>query len=315
MNEIQFLWGHSGRYNDFPRYFRRLFNERVQKLSVDGGFTCPNRDGTKGRGGCTYCNNETFNPEYCRLEETIFNQVQEGIDFFSKKYKSMKFLAYFQAYSNTYAPLSVLKERYEEALLHPSIVGIVVATRPDCVDERILDYLAELSERYYVMVEYGIETINDDTLKRINRGHKFADSVRAIEMTSSRGLSTCVHLILGLPGEGRDNFLEQARVISELPVENLKLHQLQIHKGTVMASEYDRNPEHFKLFSFEEYLELSVDFLELLNPSIIVERFVSQAPSDMVVAPKWGLKNYEFASKLEKLLETRQTWQGRLWKS
>ena len=312
MNEYQFLWGHSGRYNDFSRYFRKSFDYRVQKLSIDGGFTCPNRDGSKSRNGCHYCNNESFNPEYCRQEKSIRNQVQEGINFFSRKYKSMKYLAYFQAYSNTYGCLEVLKERYEEALTHPDVVGIVIATRPDCVGEKTLDYIKELSNKYYVMVEFGVETIKDDTLKHINRGHSFDDSTKAIMITAERGISTCVHMILGLPGEGRDDFLEQARVISKLPVKILKLHQLQIHTGTMMASEYRKNPENFHLFTLDEYLELIVDYLELLNPAIVVERFVSQAPSDMVLAPKWGLKNYEFTAKLEKLLEVRQTWQGRL---
>lgn len=315
MDKPYFPWGHNRRYNDFPTYFRNKFQERVQKVSVDAGFTCPNRDGSKAVNGCSYCNNKTFQPGYCRLEKSISEQIQQGIDFFSKKYKTMKFLAYFQAYSNTYASLSVLKERYQEALQNPDVIGLVIGTRPDCLSKEILDYLEELSEKYYVMVELGLESVKNKTLGRINRGHLYEDSVWAVEETAKRGIHNCVHLILGLPGESRTDFLEQAKEISKLPAENLKLHQLQIHKGTRMASEYMENPAGFHLFTVEEYLELVVDYLELLNPSIVVERFVSQASADLLLAPKWGLKNFEFVAKLEKLLENRNTWQGRIWEA
>ena len=313
MTELQFSWGHPGRYNDFPSYFRKKFKGRVQKISIDAGFTCPNRDGTKAFNGCSYCNNKTFNPEYCRLDKSISSQINEGIDFFSKKYSSMQFLAYFQAYSNTYAGLDVLKKRYEEALAHPQVVGLVLGTRPDCVNDRILDYLEELSCSCYVMIEFGVESVNDQTLKRINRGHTFADSVRALEETARRNIHNCAHLILGLPGEDRQNILTQAKVVAQLPVENLKLHQLQIHRGTRLAMEYAARPDNFHLFTVDEYLDLAINYLELLNPEMIIERFVSQAPSDMVIAPKWGLKNFEFAAKLEKRLNDRNTWQGRLF--
>ena len=308
---MHFPWGHSGRYNDFSSFFRKQFAGRVQKIAVDGGFSCPNRDGKKALNGCSYCNNKTFSPEYCRLEKSINSQIDEGIRFFSRKYPSMQFLAYFQAYSNTYAPLPVLKERYEEALGHPGIIGLVLGTRPDCVNEETLDYLAALSRRCYVMIEYGLESVKDETLIRINRGHSFADSVKALEETAKRGIHTCAHLILGLPGENEDDFLNQAGVVSQLPVENLKLHQLQIHRGTRMAVEYLRNPDDFHLFTVDAYLDLVVDYLELLNPKIVVERFVSQAPPEMVIAPRWGLKNFEFTAKLEKRLHERVTWQGK----
>ena len=313
MTEQIFPWGHQKRYNDFSSYFRAKFNERVQKVSVDAGFTCPNRDGTKALNGCSYCNNQTFNPDYCHLEKSISVQLQEGIDFFAKKYHSMKFLAYFQAYSNTYADFEVLKERYEEALSNPKIIGLVLGTRPDCVDERILDYLATLSKDYYVMVEFGVESVKNQTLERINRGHLFAEAKWALEETAKRGIHSCAHLILGLPGESRNDLLNQARVISQLPVENLKLHQLQINKGTRMAVEYEKKPEDFQLFTIDEYIELVVDYLELLNPRIVVERFVSQSPSKLLIAPQWGLKNFEFVAKVEKRLAERNTWQGRLF--
>lgn len=308
-----FPWGHTKRYNDFSTYFRTRFAGRVQKVSIDAGFTCPNRDGSKGVGGCTYCNNKTFKPGYTNLKKSVTQQVEEGIAFFSKKYDSMRYLAYFQAYTNTYAPAADLIKLYEEALQHPEIEGIVISTRPDAISPEILDYLADLSRKMYVMVEFGLESHLDKSLETINRCHTFADSVQALEATAQRGINNCAHLILGLPGETREDWLEQARVISALPVKNLKLHQLQIHKKTVLEKQYHDRPENFHLFTVEEYTELVVDYLELLNPSIVVERFVSEAPSEMVVAPKWGLKNFEFVAKVEKNLALRNTWQGRLY--
>lgn len=309
----QYLRGTNKRYNDFSGHFRKMFNGRVQKISIDAGFTCPNRDGTKGVGGCTYCNNKTFSPGYCDLKKSVSTQLEEGISFFSRKYNSMKYLAYFQSYSNTYAPLENLKSLYDEALSHPEILGLVIATRPDCVSTEILDYLQHLSEKYYVMVEFGIESHLDSTLQKLNRGHSFAESEWALTETGKRKIHNCAHLILGLPGEYESDWLDQARIISKLPVENLKLHQLQIHKGTRMNHEYEQNPELFHMFTVEEYLNLCVKYLELLNPKIIVERFVSESPDRLLVAPRWGLKNFEFTAKLEKLLEERDTWQGRLF--
>lgn len=313
MGKEVYSWGHERRYNDFSSYFRSIFRERVQKVSVDAGFTCPNRDGTKGVGGCSYCNNKTFKPNYCNLENTVASQVQQGIGFFARKYNSMKFLAYFQAYTNTYAPLEDLKKLYEEALQQPKVVGLVISTRPDALTGELLDYLADLSKKVYVMVEFGLESHIDRTLESINRGHTFGESVWALNETAKRGVNTCAHMILGLPGESREEILEQARVISELPIKNLKLHQLQIHKGTLLAKQFGQNPENFKLYTAEEYIELVVDYLELLNPEIIVERFISQAPIEMLIAPRWGLKNFEFVAKVEKRLKQRDTWQGRLY--
>jgi len=313
MMEHQFPWGHGRRYNDFPTYFKDKFKQRVQKVSVDAGFTCPNRDGKKALNGCSYCNNKTFKPGYCRLDKSIAEQINQGVEFFSKKNKIFQFLAYFQAYSNTYAPLDVLRSRYEEALSNPNVIGLVIGTRPDCLSDEVLDYLEGLSKKVYVMLEFGVESVNDSTLLQINRGHLFADAQWALDETARRGIHNCAHLILGLPGESREDLLNQAREISKTPVENLKLHQLQIHKGTQMAVEYRNDPDRFSLFSMEEYLDLVVDYLELLRPTIVVERFVSQAPGDMLIAPKWGVKNFEFVAKLEKRLEQRNTWQGRLW--
>jgi len=311
----KYSWGHTKRYNDFSTHFRAIFDGRVQKISVNAGFTCPNRDGSRGVGGCTYCNNKTFQPSYCDLDNILKVQLEEGIAFFSRKYTTMRYLAYFQSYTNTYAPIKVLRELYKEALQYPGVIGLVIATRPDCLSDEVLDLLEELSKKCYVMVELGIETINDRTLERINRGHTWEESVRALKETSRRSIHNCAHLILGLPGENQDDFIEQAKVMSSLPVEIIKLHQLQIHTRTAMAHEYAQFPERFHPFSVEEYAELVVDYLENLNPCIIVERFVSSAPAAMVIAPRWGLKNYEFVAKVEKRLLERDTWQGKLWEN
>jgi radical SAM protein (TIGR01212 family) len=310
----KYFWAHKNRYNDFPTYFKNKFDGRVQKISVDAGFTCPNRDGTKGLGGCTYCNNATFKPSYCNLEHSVTKQIEEGVHFFSRKYKTMRFIAYFQAYSNTYAPIEILKELYEEALSHPKVIGLVIATRPDCLNEEVLDYLEELSKKHYVMVELGIESVKDETLKKINRGHTWEESVRAIEATAKRGIHNCAHMILGLPGENYSDAIEQSEIISGLPIENLKLHQLQIHKGTRMSKQFADTPKDFDFSTVEEYVDTIVGYLEHLNPRIIVERFVSSSPEELLIAPKWGLKNFEFVAKLEKRLKEKDTWQGRKYK-
>jgi len=314
MKNSVFPWGHNGRYNDYSAFLKKEFNQKIQKISVNAGFSCPNRDGKLSKKGCIYCNNDAFSPDYCKKKTSITEQIDDGISFFSKKYASMKYLAYFQFYTNTYAPLPELKKKYEEALSHPKIIGLVIGTRPDCINDDMLNYLEELSKKCYLMIEFGVESVNDSTLKRINRGHLFADSVKAIEETSKRKIHNCAHLILGLPGEEESDFLEQARVVSSLPVENLKLHQLQIHKGTVIAKEYAAHPEDFNLFSMEEYLDIVVRYIELLNPDIVLERFVSQAPSEWLIAPRWGVKNYVFTDKIKKILRERDTWQGKLYK-
>jgi radical SAM protein (TIGR01212 family) len=307
-------WGHRRRYNDFPTFFRNKFSGRVQKVSIDAGFTCPNRDGTKGFGGCTYCNNQTFQPDYCRIFESVTEQVQKGVGFFSKKYETMRFLAYFQSYSNTYAPIDTLRKLYDDALQHPKIIGLVVATRPDCIDDDLPRYLKQLSQQHYVMIELGVESHKDSTLRLLNRGHTISETVDAIERISAWGIHNCAHTILGLPGESRSDFVEQARFISSLPFENLKLHQLQIHHNTLMADQFQQNPEWFDLFrSVDEYIETVVEYIEYLRPTIIIERFVSTSPLNMLVAPKWGIKNFEFTAKLEKRLEGLNTFQGRKW--
>ncbi len=311
MADQVFSWGSDKRYNDYSAYFRRRFEGRVQKISLDAGFTCPNRDGSRGSGGCTYCNNKSFNPDYCRIEQNIAAQLEKGIAFFSGKYPAMRYLAYFQAYSNTYAPVEVLRQSYEEALRHPGVIGLVIATRPDCLSEPVLDLLTEFAGRCYVSIELGVESFREATLQRINRGHTVEESLDAIRRIAQRQIDNCIHLILGLPGEGETDFLGHARIMSALPVQSIKLHQLQIHKGTHMAVEYRNNPSGFELFGMEQYADLVVRFLEHLHPEIIIQRFVSSAPAGMVVAPNWGVKNYVFVAKVEKLMAERDTWQGR----
>lgn len=299
------------RYLNYNTALKEEFSERIQKISINAGFTCPNRDGVKGKGGCTYCNNQTFVPNYCKPTKSIKQQVEEGIAFFSHKYQSQKYFAYFQSYTNTYAPLESLTQLYEEALAHPAVAGLVVGTRPDCISDELLDYFAKLSKEKYVMIEYGVESTREDTLTFINRGHTFVDAQRAIEETAKRGIHTGAHLILGLPFESREIMLNHATNLSKLPLTILKLHQLQIIKGTKMAKQFNEHPEWFQLMSVEEYIELVVDFLEILNPNIAIERFISQSPKEWLVAPNWGLKNFEFTHKIEKRLKERDTWQGK----
>jgi len=299
------------RYNDYPTFFRTLFGERVQKLSIDGGFTCPNRDGTKGVGGCTFCNNESFNPGYCRTVRGISAQIEEGVRFFGRKYKGQKYLAYFQTYTNTYAPLEVLKRRYGEALSHPMVAGLVIGTRPDAVNEEVLDYLEELAQQCYVCVEYGVESVNDEVLRRVNRGHDFAAAERAVKAAAGRGIAVGAHLIFGLPGESRESMLEGAVRLCELPIQVLKLHQLQVVKGTRMAEQYIGNPAMFRLYTLEEYLDFVVKVIERIRADVYLERFVNQSPPEYLIAPQWGIKNYEFTAMLDKRLEELDTWQGK----
>lgn len=293
----------SALYNDFGSWIRKQFPDfRVQKISIDAGFSCPNRDGRISSGGCSYCDNRTFNPSYCDRKKNITAQLEEGKKFFERKYPDMKYLAYFQAYTNTYAQLDVLKKMYEEALSVKNVVGIVIGTRPDCVSDELLDYLEELNRRTFVLVEYGIESANDDTLRRINRGHDFACSREAVERTHARGILTGGHIIIGLPGEDAAESLRQAPIISSLPLDILKIHQMQVIKGTKLANEYMENPFH--VYTVEEYIDVIVKYIQLLRKDLVLERFVSQSPKELLIAPKWGLKNYEFTNLLNNRLKS-----------
>jgi radical SAM protein (TIGR01212 family) len=313
MNKRIYNWGHSRRFNAYSDYFREVFGERVQKVSIDAGFTCPNRDGKVGFGGCTFCNNDAFNPSYCTTEKSIRQQLEEGITFHKTRYRrSSKYLAYFQAYSNTYAPLDKLQKKYDEALHFPGVIGLVIGTRPDCIDKKKLDYFRKLSDKIYLIIEYGVESCYNKTLERVNRGHTFEQSEYAIKETAKRGIRSCAHLIFGLPGESRKEMLDQAAIISRLPLNNIKFHQLQIIKETAMEIEYKKAPENFNLFSWEEYLEFIVKFLERLNPEFVVERFTGEAPLRFLAGPRWGLKRTDqILNLIEKRLEEKDTWQGK----
>lgn len=304
----------SVRYNDFAGFLSDFFPFKVQKISLNAGFTCPNRDGSKGYGGCTYCNNQTFNPEYCRTEKSVAQQLEEGKSYFAHKYPHMKYLAYFQAYTNTYGQLETLRRMYEEALTVEGVVGIVIGTRPDCMPDELLDYLEELNKRTFLIVEYGIESTDNAILKRINRGHTYECTVDAVRRTAARGIRVGGHVILGLPGETKEMILSQPALLSELPLTTLKLHQLQLIRGTRMAHEYAEHPEDFHLFDVDEYIDLVIDYIERLRPDMVLERFVSQSPKELLIAPDWGLKNYQFTDKVKKRLRERDAMQGKLWK-
>lgn len=296
-------------YNDYGAWMRRQFPFRVQKISIDAGFSCPNRDGHISHGGCTFCDNRTFNPSYCQPSKSITEQITEGKEFFRHKYPDMKYLAYFQAFSNTYATLDTLQRRYEEGLSAEDVVGIVIGTRPDCVSDEILNYLESLNQQTFMIVEYGIESVSDDTLRRVNRGHNFECSRRAIIETHNRGILTGAHIILGLPGESAEDNVRQANIISALPIDILKLHQLQIIRGTQLAAEYERQP--FNLYTADEYIDLCRRYIERLRPDMVLERFVSQSPKELLVTPKWGLKNYEFANRFVNYMKRMDSWQGK----
>jgi len=302
------------RYKDFTSFIKKRFGTRVQKVSINAGFTCPNKDGSKGRGGCTYCNNNTFNPDYCNPIKPIKEQIDEGIKFFSKKYKAQKYLAYFQAYTNTYAPLDNLKKMYEEALDHLDVIGLVIATRPDCIKDDVLDYLQELVDQgYFIKLEFGLESTNNETLKTINRCQTHEDAIDAFKRADGRGLHLGGHLILGLPGETKEDMLEHAIKVSDLPINTLKIHHLQIVKHTMMAFQFKNTPEMFTFMELEEYIDLVVDFIELLHPDIILERFFSESPASMLIHPIYGLKNFEVKHLVEQRLEQRNVIQGRLF--
>ena len=309
-------WGDNRRFNSYSNYFTKQFGGRVQKISIDAGFSCPNRDGKISTGGCTFCSNEAFNPSYCRPEKSIKQQIEEGIEFHQKRYRrATKYLAYFQPFSNTYKPLEELKSIYQQALEgmsyqptqpidssrtasarndmgckaleKPKIVGIVIGTRPDLIDEALLQYLNEIQKTHYVMLEYGVESVCDETLKRVNRGHDFATAEKAIRMTADYGIPCGAHFIFGLPGETKTMMLDAADIISQLPLTTVKFHQLQIFKGTKMAEEYLEHPEHFHLFDLEEYIDFVIDFAEHLNPNIVIERFAGEVPPRYLVSEPW----------------------------
>lgn len=310
-----FPWGNNRRYNAFPDFIRKKYGARLQKLSIDAGFSCPNRDGSKGEEGCTFCNNNAFNPSYCSPEKSVRQQLEEGIIFHMNRYKRAEgYLAYFQAYSNTYAPLPVLEKIYSEALEHKQVKGLIIGTRPDCINSEVLNLLRQISKDYYVAVEFGIESCYNKTLKRINRGHTFEEAVEALKAVSEQGLETGAHFIFGLPGESIEEMLAEAAMISGLPLRSVKFHQLQILKGTRLEEEYRMYPSDFKIFTWNEYLDFIVRFIELLNPEIVIDRFTGEAPPRFLSMKPWSnLRTDRIVSQIVKRLEELDTWQGRFY--
>lgn len=311
----KYPWGYNRRFNAYANYFEKHFGKRVQKVAIDAGFTCPNRDGTLGIGGCTFCNNNAFNPSYCNPDISITDQIKEGIIFHHNRYRrATNYLAYFQAYSNTYAPLEKLKTLYNEAINYPGVIGLVIGTRPDCIDDEKLDYFEKLTEKLYIVIEYGVESINNNTLKKINRGHTFDQSAETIEKTAARGINTGAHFIFGLPGESKENIFEWVKIISKLKLHSIKFHQLQIIRNTKMAEEFKNHPGEFYFFGLDEYINFIVDFVEKLNPAFMIERIAGEAPPRFLAGHNWGqIRNYEIMDKFEKRLKDRNTWQGRLY--
>ena len=309
---MPYPWGDERRFNSYAAYFKRTFGSRMQKVTINAGFGCPNRDGSISWGGCTFCRNDAFTPSYCQSHKSITQQIEEGIEFHRRRYRTaQRYLAYFQSFSNTYAPLEQLKRCYDEALAHPDVEGIVVGTRPDCVDEQKLDYFAELSKQKYVILEYGVESCYDTTLRNINRGHDFATAERAIKMTAERGIHCGAHFILGLPGESEQMLVEQVEKINSLPLTTIKFHQLQLFKDTPMAKEYDAHPERFHFWSVDEYIDLFVEIVRRLRPDIVIERFAGEAPPRYHHIEGWGLiRNETLLMMLDKQLELKDVYQG-----
>lgn len=315
--ETHYPWGDQRRFNSYSRYFRSLFGERIQKVTIDAGFTCPNRDGKISTGGCTFCNNSAFSPSYNHAALSVYDQIDEGIRFHANRYrKAEQFLAYFQSFSNTYKPLAELQVLYDQALSHPQVIGLVIGTRPDCIDESKLEYFASLSEQgYYVIIEYGVESVYDQTLLQINRGHDFESAKKAIELTHRYGLRTGAHFILGLPGEDDRMLIAQAEVINALPLDTVKFHQLQLFRDTLMAEDFRQHPQRYRRWGLDEYIDLFIDLLERLRPSLVIERFAGEAPPEYHLEPSpWGaVRNERLLQLLEKRLAERETWQGRLF--
>jgi radical SAM protein (TIGR01212 family) len=310
------LQHHSKPYNSYTDFLKSTFSGRVQKLSVHADMNCPNRDGTKGIGGCTYCNNHAFTPSYCHTHRSITQQVAEGIEFHKRRYRrANKFIVYFQSYSNTYDTIDVLEKKFLEALSIEHVIGISIGTRPDCISIDTVELLAEIAKKYYVSVELGIESVYDKTLVRINRGHTMNDTIATLEQLSKYNITTGGHFIIGLPGESDEEMLNATSIISNLTLKSIKLHQLQILKDTTMANEYMANPRQFELFELADYINFIVRFVERLSPQLFIDRFAAEVPPRFLIAPDWGMIRYEQILKMiiQKFYECN-TFQGRLYK-
>lgn len=313
MNQVTIFPGNR-RFNSYSAFIKARFEGRIQKISVDAGFTCPNRDGSIGTGGCSFCNNKAFNPSYCREEGSLTNQIQEGIKFHRKRYKSAsQYMVYFQAYTNTYDNPGKLEKLYREALSHPGVVALSIGTRPDCLPDSVMKVLERLSKEVFLNLEIGIESCYDRSLKAINRGHDFEKTRDAFYRAGKAGIFTTGHMIIGLPGESREEILAQAGILSKLPVSNLKFHQLQMIAGTVLGDEYLKDPQKFTDLSIGDYLELMVEFIERLSPDILVDRIAGETVPGYNLRENWGMRYDVVLREFEKILERKNTWQGKFY--
>lgn len=287
-------------YTEYSEFLNHLFpGVKMQKISVNAGFSCPNRDGTIGRKGCIYCNNSTFTPPYCQQPEmSIENQIESGKRFFARKYPEMRYLAYFQSYTNTYGTAERILDLFQRVLACEKVDGIIVGTRPDCIDSRLISHISEINRHHPVIIEFGAETSCDNTLKEINRGHTWQQTCDAVKLVTEAGIHCGLHLIAGLPGESSDRILQSVRDSSELPISTIKIHQLQIIAGSELHRRWVSNSEYVSPLGLDEYLNLCVEMVKIIPSRIAIERFVSQSPANMLIAPKWGLKNYEFTNLL-----------------
>jgi radical SAM protein (TIGR01212 family) len=297
------------RYNAFGQYMKALYGRPVYKVNVDAGFTCPNRDGSIATGGCIYCNNNSFRPSACSSTVSLHDQISRGIPYLRSRYGAEKFIVYFQPYTNTYASVDILERLYREALDNPGVVGLAIGTRPDCVDEEKIKLLELLAKDFFILIEYGLQSIYDRTLKFINRGHDYASFRSALAMTSGRGIRIGAHLILGFPTETRSEMLVMADELSTTPIEFLKIHQLQVVQDTALAELYSAKP--FPTFGYEEYIAILAEFLERLDPRIIMQRLFAAAPDNILIAPVWNRTRSEFLNDLDAYLESRGSYQGK----
>ena len=295
-------------YNKFSEHLKETFGCRVYKISINAGFTCPNRNGTKGIGGCIYCD-EFGSGNRAYLNLSIPEQIKKGIEELKKKYKAEKFIAYFQAFSNTYASPDKLKKLYDEALQSPDIVGLSIGTRPDCVNKDILAMINEYTEKYYVWIEYGLQSASDETLRKINRGHSVADFINAVKLTKNYDINICAHIILGLPFESKETMLKSADLLNELGIDGVKIHSLYVVKNSGLAELYQKG--QFQTMTQEEYVTLAVDYLERLSPSIIIQRLTGETYRDLLIAPDWTLRKNETIKMIEEELKRRNSYQGK----
>jgi radical SAM protein (TIGR01212 family) len=307
-------WRAAGnRWFAYNYYLHGRFGQRVQKISIDAGFTCPNVDGTVALGGCVFCDNRSFSPSRRQKKANVLGQLDEGIRRVRKRYDAEKFLAYFQPATNTYAPVEKLRPLYETALSHSQVVGLAVGTRPDCVPDDVLDLLTELAAQSYVSVEYGMQTMHDRSLTWMNRGHLHDATVEAMQRSRGRGFEICAHIMLGLPGETHADMLDTAREVGRLGFDAVKIHNLYAVKNTPLAADVEAGS--VALMELDEYVQVLADFLELLPPTMIVERITGDAPPDYFLGPQWCLDKPAARRAIVAELERRDTWQGRLYQA